>query len=138
MVDGAQLGQDMTGTINALNTTPVDTIRIVGMGKHSAIAVHQALESLVHGWNIPYDQKKVQFVALGDSAERDYLNLCKNFSLKKFCGTIQFYNTTDYNDFGFLDLDRSNLGNLSQEKLERLLTGLKLTKEQNRPTAKPQ
>jgi hypothetical protein len=129
-IDGVQLGRDMTAAIEKINGNPVDAIRIVGMGLHSAIAVHQALESLVRGWNVPCDQKKVQFVALGDSAQSDYLNLCKSFCLKKLCSTLQFYTTMDYNDFGFLDLDRSKLGNMTPENLERLLSGLK----QQKPT----
>ena len=121
MVDGKQLGQEMTRVIDEVNGTH-GMIRIVGMGMHSALAVYQAVESLVRGWDLPWEEKTVQFVALGDSAKRDYLNLCKQMCLNSLCASIQFYTTMDYNDFGFLDLARTNPENMSHEKLEALLT----------------
>jgi len=129
-IDGEQLGRDMTAAINVMNSLEASAIRIVGMGIHSALGVHDALESLVRGWNLPWEQKMVQFVALGDSREGDYLNFCKALCLKKLCGSIQFYKTMDYNNFGFLDLNR-NLANLSPEKLQEILADLNVAKQQN-------
>jgi len=130
-IDGEQLGRDMSAAIEVININVVQAIRIVGMGIHSAIGVHDALESLVRGWNLPWDQKIVQFVALGDSRESDYLNFCKALCLKQICGTIQFYHTMDYNNFGFLDLSNKNLAHLSKENLEQLLAKLNMATQQN-------
>jgi len=128
-IDGEQLGRDMSAAIDVINGNVFDRIRIVGLGKSSAIGVHQSLESLIRGWNLPWDQKKVQFVALGDSKESHSLNLCKDVCLKQVCHTIQFYNTMDYNDFGFLDLSNRKLASLTPEQLQRLLARLTTTAE---------
>jgi len=118
-IDGEQLGREIDSAINFINMQNMkgDKIRIVGMGIHSAIAVHEALESLVRGWDLPWEDKKLQFVALGDSSGSDYLNLCKRMSLKKICKIIQFYSTMDYNNVGFLDLD----SRMNPEALAKLL-----------------
>jgi len=123
MVDDVQLGVDVTAAIEAINSTQVDKIRIVGMGISSAPAMNMALESLVRGWKIPWDQKKVQFVALGESAERSYLHFCKMLCLKKLCVGIQFYMTMDYNLFGFLDVDCTIFAQMSRDKLAKPLPG---------------
>jgi hypothetical protein len=125
-IDGEQLGRDMTSAINFLNEQSVQSgvvnkIRIVGMGIHSAIAVLDALEGLVQGWNQPWDQKKIQFVALGDSKESDYLNLCKRMCLKKICYAVQFYTTMDYTTVGFLDLARGKIQRIDPEILAKLI-----------------
>lgn len=121
-IDAVQLGLDMTAAIDVMNSRVFQAIRIVGLGIHSAIAVHDALESLVRGWNLLPENKIVQFVALGDSKESDYLILCKALCLKKICGCVQFYTTMDYNNFGFLDLSNNALCRrlASPERLEQL------------------
>jgi len=128
-IDGEQLGRDMSVAIDAINSNVVGKIRIVGLGKSSAIGVHAALESLIRGWNLPWDQKQVQFVALGDSKENHYLNFCKSVCLKQVCHTVQFYSTMDYNDFGFLDLDNRKFGNLTNDQLRGLMARLHTSPE---------
>jgi len=139
LIDGEQLGREIDSAINFINSQSIKDgkIRIVGMGIHSAIAVHEALASLVRGWDLPWADKRVQFVALGDSSESDYLNLCKRMCLKKLCGGIQFYMTMDYNNVGFLDLDSRNLQRMNPEALAKLLADSNVTagdseKSQNR------
>jgi len=118
-IDGEQLGRQMTSAIDVINTLGVGTIRLVGLGVHGAVALHQALESLIRGWDtVPWSQKAVQFVALGDSEDSVYLNFCKALCLKQLCGSVQFYKTMDYNDYGFLEF--SHIGALSGQ-LEKLL-----------------
>jgi len=123
-VDAVQLGRDMSAAIDALSSANVDIIRIVGMGIHGAIAVHEAIESLVRGWNKTWTDKNVQFVALGDAKDSVYLKLCKRMCLKNVCASVQFYLTMDYNNFGFLDFDKRNLSEMSPEKLAKLLEKL--------------
>jgi hypothetical protein len=107
-IDAKQLELDVNAAIELLNINVVPTIRIVGLGIHGASAVYEELESLVRGWNLSWEEKKVQFVALGDSQESVYLNFCKAVCLKKICRTIQFYSTMDYNRFGFLELENKH------------------------------
>jgi len=101
-VAGVKLAEDIKEAIIVLNNADVDTIRIVGMGYIGAISVLQAIESLVHTWNKPWDQKNVQFIALGDTANSDWLKLCKNMCLKQICRSVAFYLTKDYNSYGRL------------------------------------
>ena len=97
-----QYGADINTTINALNATGADTIRIVVMGgPQMPDAVHIALEGLVKGWDQPWDRKKVLLVALNETAECDYLNLCRVLCLKKICSHVQLYRASDYNHLGF-------------------------------------
>ena len=124
LIDGSILEQQMTTAIDAINEINVQEIRIVGMGVSGALGVFQALESLVRGWNLSWEHKKVQFVALGDSKDRVYLNFCKRLCLKKICATVHFYLTMDYNNFGYLDLDRIPITDVNQvEELLRVLRG---------------
>jgi len=120
-IDGEELARQMTSAIDVINTFGVDTIRLVGLGVHGAIALHQSLESLIRGWDtVPWSQKTVQFVALDDSQDSAYLNFCKAPCLKQLCGSVQFYKTMDYNDYGFLEMGVPNIGDLSGQ-LEKLL-----------------
>jgi len=108
-VDAQRLGQDMSTAIDAVNRSQIKVLRIVGLGVGSSLAVTEALESLICGWGIPSSEKEVQFVALGESKGCHYLNFCKSLCLKKTCKCIHYYNTMDYNAFGFLRLDIRNL-----------------------------
>jgi len=125
-IDAGQLGLDMSAAIDVINANVVQAIRIVGMGNRGAIGVHKAMEALVRGWNLPWDQKIVQFVALGDSQDHVYLMLCQNLCLGQICASVQFYNTMNYDNFGFLDLSRINLSQLNKEALEQLLAKLNM------------
>jgi len=125
-IDGQQLGLQMTNAIDVINSLGVNAIRLVGLGIHGAPALHQALESLVRGWNaVAWNNKTVQFVALGDSETGSYLNFCKALCLQQLCGSVQFYNTMDYNDYGFLDLSKSHLEGLCPHQLGKLLGEVK-------------
>lgn len=132
-IDAEQMGQDMSNAIDLINNTMqqhnFESIRIIGMGVHSATGVHDALESLVKGWNLQWDKKKVQFVALGDSMQSSYLNFCKALCLKKICAAVQFYKTMDYDQFGYFQDDPiRRLG-------AQLLAGVHI-EEQNTSTSK--
>jgi len=109
LVDGERLGQDMSAAIDEVNRTQTRVLRIVGLGIGSSLAVTEALESLICGWAIPFSEKEVQFVALGESPGCHYLNFCKSLCLKRTCKCIHYYNTMDYNAFGFLRLDIQRL-----------------------------
>jgi hypothetical protein len=105
VVDSDRLGQDMSSAIDAVNASQTRHLRIVGLGVGSSLAVTEALESLICGWSVPTLEKEVQFIALGESAGCHYLNFCRGLCLKKMCKCIHYYNTMDYNAFGFLRLD---------------------------------
>lgn len=108
-IDGENLALDMKNAVTIINSKNFNSIRIIGMGVHGCLAVIEALESLVHSWKLPLDQKKVHFIALGDSIDNNYLNLCKMLCLKQICRTVQFYNTMDYNMYGFVDSTNARL-----------------------------
>ena len=106
-INAEKMGQDVLEAIDMINNFkqehnyPYKLIRIVGMGIHSAPGVHIAMETLVKGWNLEWDKKAVQFVALGDSIQGTYFNICKSLCLKKICVQVQFYKTMDYDQFGY-------------------------------------
>jgi hypothetical protein len=105
VVDAGRLAQDITYAMQVINQLQTKTIRIVGMGIGSSLAVTEALESLIRGWEIPPEEKNVQFIALGESTHFHYLNLCKSIVMKQMCHQLQYYNTMDYNVFGYLRSD---------------------------------
>ena len=115
-INAEQMGQDILQAIEKINSIKqehnysLDLIRIVGMGIHSALGVHIAIETLVKGWNLQWDKKAVQFVALGDSIQGTYFNICKSFCLKKICAQVQFFKTMDYDQFGYYRSDQMNEG----------------------------
>ena len=105
-IDSALLETRVVESIELINKVKPVQLRIVGLGIHGSFAVVQALESIIRAWDAPFDNKKVQFIALGDSLYGDYFKFCKNVCLKRLCCGVQFYSTMDYNEHGCLDLDR--------------------------------
>ena len=108
------MGRDVIETLRKINNSEqenndIGILRIVGMGIHSAIGVHVALEALIKGWKLQWDKKMVQFIALGDSKQGTYMNFCKSLCLKKICAKVQFYKTMDYDMFGYFTDDASTL-----------------------------
>jgi len=95
---------EITAFINERKST---ILRIVGLGVGSSQVITDALEALIRQWNIPLDQKHVQFVSLGESEDYHYLNFCRGLCMKQVCKNLQYYNTMDFNPFGYLRLDTS-------------------------------
>lgn len=125
MVDSEKLKSDMFSAMELINRSQIQQLRIVGLGVGSSPAVTDALESLLRGWNTPEDCRHVQFIALGESADYHYLNFCKSLSLKKLCKSLQYYNTMDYNDYGFLRNAFFSTGiGMTEEQLQRVLNVL--------------
>ena len=113
-IDAEHMGRDVIETLRKINNSEqenndIGILRIVGMGIHSAIGVHVALEALIKGWKLQWDKKMVQFIALGDSKQGTYMNFCKSLCLKKICAKVQFYKTMDYDMFGYFTDDASTL-----------------------------
>ena len=110
-INEEQMGRDVSIAIEKINSLKqehnytFELIRIVGMRIHSAIEVHTAMEAIVKGWNLEWDKKTIQFVALGDSIQGSYLNFCKSLCLNKICAKVQFYKTADYDQFGSVRMD---------------------------------
>ena len=105
VVDDSALAEAVKTAMHVLNHLETKVIRIVGLGRGSAVVVGQSLEYLIRAWNIDPSEKQIQFVALGESEDFHYLNFCKGLCLKKICKTIQFYCTRYYNIFGCLEED---------------------------------
>lgn len=124
VVDIEKLKDQMTTAMNAINIQFKDTtlIRIVGLGKGFSPVITDALEALIRGWDIPSDQKSVQFIALGESANFHYLNFCKGLVMKKVCKNLQYYNTMDYNSFGYLQSGHQHM--ITPENLQQILQAM--------------
>jgi hypothetical protein len=106
-VDAVQLNQDIQKATTAVNRAQIKLLRIVGLGIGSSPAVSEALESLIRCWNIPPGEREVLFIALGESLDFHYLNFCKSLCLNQIVKCLHYYNTLDYNNFGFLNAYRS-------------------------------
>ena len=127
-INSDQMGEDVSEAIEKINSLEqthnytFNVMRIVGMGIHSAIGVHIALEALVKGWNLQWNEKAVQFVALGDSVQGSYLNFCKSLCLKKICAEVQFYKTMDYDQFGYFLDDKINQCLVGTQSFEKFMS----------------
>jgi len=98
-----EFGSAITEAFVDINTLQPITIRIVGLGSQTNSFVTQTLAELIRGWNIPPNQKEVQFITLGDSEDCHNLNFCKDLCLKEQCKTLQYFNVYDYGILGNLD-----------------------------------
>jgi hypothetical protein len=111
IVDSNTLGPSMTSALTAVNTGVFEGVglRIVRIGPNSSLSVFEALESLLKGWRQDFDKKHIQFVTTGDSGDNENFNFCKWICIMRLCNTIEFYNTMDYNTYGFADLRHRDL-----------------------------
>jgi len=107
---------EITAFINEKKST---MLRIVGLGVGSSEVITDALEALIRQWDIPLDQKHVQFVSLGETEDYHYLNFCRELCMKQVCKNLQYYNTMDYNPFGYLCVNRST--SHTAESLRKLI-----------------
>jgi len=123
-IDATGLLRIVTEAIAVINKVTDKKIRIVGLGVAGVHNIYQALEALIKGWKVAVDQKKIQFVAVGEYDNYAYLNFCKQLCLQKLCSAVELYNTKDYNDFGYLNFHVKALYNLDPELLPRFLAGL--------------
>ena len=134
VVDDSALAEAVKAAMHVLNHLETKVIRIVGLGRGSAVVVGHSLEYLIRAWDIEPSQKQIQFVALGESEDFHYLNFCKALCLKKICKTIQFYCTRYYNIFGCLEEDSimapRNDTVSSFVKMQRMLTALEDNKSE--------
>jgi hypothetical protein len=119
----------MITAISGINSVNITQLRIVGLGAGSSGAISDAIESLIRSWNVEWENKSVQFVALGESLDFHYLNFCKSLCMKKLCGVLQYYNTMDYSPFGYL---RSE-GGSGSSKRQLLQAALSAAELQNVP-----
>lgn len=118
-VDDQQLALDIRRALECINGESFDRMRIVRLGIGGSIVVDVALESLIRGWNIPWTNKNVQIVAVGESHDNHYMNFCKMLRLKELCHSVQYYNTMDYNVFGYVDSNHQLIQHILSQKILR-------------------
>jgi len=108
-VDSDVLNDSMEQALQYVNSKQAKCIRIVRIGAVNSTSIKDALQSLIEGWSQPPDQKDVIFVTCGDSYDFDTLRFCKTLCLTKKCNSLEYYDTLDYNSFGFFDQRKQNL-----------------------------
>ena len=113
-VDADTLHVPLANALNRLNQWNKDTIRIVSLGKGSSDIMFDSFKGLVAGWN--QNNKQIQFVTAGDTADRDFLEFCKWLCMKKMCHSILYYDTLDYDIMGMLDDKRRCMRSLRSMK----------------------
>ena len=117
-IDGQRLADETTRAKQIINESNSRKMRIVSLGRASAVSMFEAKESLVRGWLIQTIEKQLQYLTSGDSKHCANLNFCKALCLKQLCKRIQFYNTMDYNQYGCYKSE------MPFDKLARLRIGL--------------
>jgi len=111
-IDSNSLDQTMERALQFINSKQVNCVRIVRIGSGASISINEALQSLIEGWNPPPPkkpeilQKTVIFVTCGDSKYCSTLQFCKTLCLLGKCNTLEYYDTLDYNSYGYLDYRR--------------------------------
>jgi len=127
-VDSQRLAKDVKGAVEKLKDMKKDDcIRIVRMGIGNAVAMEEAIERLIRSWQRD-ELKTIQFIGLGETSDRDWLNFCNSLVLSKQCGKVLYYNTMNYNVFGEVESHRHNTqGNVprSIEQLAKMLQSAK-------------
>jgi len=103
LINVPEFGNAITEAFVDINSIKPIAIRIVGLGSRTTPFVTEALAQLIRGWDIPANQKEVQFITLGDSEDYHNLNFCKDLCLKEQCKTLHYFNTYDYGILGNLD-----------------------------------
>lgn len=97
----AQLfGQEMSRIITEVNNQKPTALRIVSLGPRWSPVLSDALLTFIRAWQIPPNQKTLQLITLGESADSYFLSFCKDICLKRTCAILQFYNAHDYDVFG--------------------------------------
>jgi hypothetical protein len=91
-VDRKQLTHEMQRALEIINAQHFIQMHIIRMGIGSSVAVDEALESLIRGWNFPPADKRIDFVALGESFEEDNLKFCNMLCSKKLCKKVYYFN----------------------------------------------
>lgn len=114
IIDQTPLLKTMTEITAFINQKKSFMLRIVGLGVGSGEIITDALEALIKQWDIPLDEKHVQFVSLGESVDYHYLNFCRGLCMKQVCKRLQYYNTMDYNSFGYLRLQSRSTDHTSE------------------------
>ena len=117
-IDGHRLADETTRAIQIINESNSRKMRIVSLGRVSNVSMFEAKESLVRGWQIQANEKQLQYLSSGDSKHCANLNFCKALCMKQLCKRIQFYNTMDYNQYGYYKSE------MPFDKLARLQIGL--------------
>jgi len=105
-VDYRRCGEETTKALEMINRGvtefQVRKIRIVRMGTSHSDAMTEAVESLIRGWDIPANEKMIQFISLGDTGMAHWLKFCRSLVLHQFCKEVEFYDTMDYSIYGFV------------------------------------
>lgn len=118
-IDFYKLSTDVSRAIDILNKTPnLYGMRFVRIGVGHSPLMNDAAESLLKGWNVPFERKIMQFVSLGDSENNHWLTFAHSLCLRQICYTVQFYNTMDYNVHGFLDVESKSLRMIAKHMLD--------------------
>jgi len=110
-IDAGKLLAQTIAATNLINQCKPKVLRIVGLGVGTSEIITDALEHLIRKWDIPLEDKHVQFISLGESRNFHNLNFTRRLCMKQICKTLQYYNTMDYNSFGRLRTDRDDVAN---------------------------
>jgi len=131
-INSGKLLEQWNATLKLINQWKPKILRIIGLGVGSAEVVVQALESLIQRWDIAREDKHVQFISLGESRHFYYLNFCRSLCMKQICKTLQYYNTMDYNPFGYLRTAMGDPGNDVAHPFGHLMSRLQSISESER------
>jgi len=101
-INTQEFGSEVSSAGSRMNQLKPTAIRIVGLGFATSSFVADALSALIDSWQIPSNEKHVQFITLGDSPDCHNLNFCKDLCLRGSCKTLQYFNVSDYDIFGNL------------------------------------
>ena len=106
ILNSTKLAEDTTTVMQIINCLETNQLRFLHMGAGHGYAVDDSIESLIRGWDKPEKEKHIQYINHGESKNFHSLNFCKRLCMKQLCGTLQFYNTDDFTNFGYYDLSR--------------------------------
>src|SRR5277367_5517396 len=68
-VDSGRLLEQMAEAMKMINQLKPKQLRIIGLGRGSAVIVTDSLEYLIRKWEMPLEEKHVQFISLGESSD---------------------------------------------------------------------
>jgi hypothetical protein len=109
-LDSVRFNQDIIETKNEISKLrKISKIRIVYLGVGISLALFKGIEAIIREWNVPLEKKIVQLVTAGDTSKNSLFQFCKSLCINKLCTSAQFYNTTDYDPFGYFDVRNQSI-----------------------------